>query len=58
MRQEVNVVNLHVVSVLYFLFDDLTSCVCLSEELSSYLANSVSEMKQLMDATDYEQDFY
>ncbi|KAG7999645.1 Kazal-type serine protease inhibitor domain-containing protein 1 [Nibea albiflora] len=29
-----------------------------AEELSSYLANSVSEMKQLMDATDYEQDFY
>ncbi|XP_078105812.1 kazal-type serine peptidase inhibitor domain 3 [Sander vitreus] len=27
-------------------------------ELSSYLANSVSEMKQLMDATDYDQDFY
>ncbi|XP_041643877.1 kazal-type serine protease inhibitor domain-containing protein 1-like [Cheilinus undulatus] len=29
-----------------------------AEELSSYLANSVSEMKQLMDATDYDQDFY
>ncbi|XP_032372601.1 kazal-type serine peptidase inhibitor domain 3 [Etheostoma spectabile] len=27
-------------------------------ELSSYLANSVSEMKQLMDASDYDQDFY
>lgn len=29
-----------------------------AEELSSYLASSVSEMKQLMDATDYDQDFY
>ncbi|XP_068594873.1 kazal-type serine protease inhibitor domain-containing protein 1-like [Brachionichthys hirsutus] len=29
-----------------------------AEELSSYLANSVSEMKQLMEATDYDQDFY
>ncbi|XP_069379287.1 kazal-type serine protease inhibitor domain-containing protein 1-like [Paralichthys olivaceus] len=29
-----------------------------TEELSSYLANSVSEMKQLMDTTDYEQDSY
>ncbi|KAM7415490.1 hypothetical protein PAMA_017817 [Pampus argenteus] len=29
-----------------------------AEELSSYLANSVSEMKQLMDATDYDQDLY
>ncbi|XP_070690254.1 kazal-type serine peptidase inhibitor domain 3 [Pempheris klunzingeri] len=29
-----------------------------AEELSSYLANSVSDMKQLMDATDYDQDFY
>ncbi|XP_071328438.1 kazal-type serine peptidase inhibitor domain 3 [Trachinotus anak] len=29
-----------------------------ADELSSYLANSVSEMKQLMDATDYDQDFY
>ncbi|XP_026177849.1 LOW QUALITY PROTEIN: kazal-type serine protease inhibitor domain-containing protein 1 [Mastacembelus armatus] len=29
-----------------------------SEELSSYLANSVSEMKQLMDTADYDQDFY
>ncbi|XP_034398473.1 kazal-type serine protease inhibitor domain-containing protein 1-like isoform X1 [Cyclopterus lumpus] len=29
-----------------------------AEELSSYLANSVSEMKQLMDPTDYDQDFY
>ncbi|CAJ1069572.1 kazal-type serine protease inhibitor domain-containing protein 1-like [Xyrichtys novacula] len=29
-----------------------------AEELSSYLANSVSEMQQLMDATDYDQDFY
>lgn len=29
-----------------------------AEELSTYLANSVSEMKQLMDATDYDQDFY
>ncbi|XP_034452948.1 kazal-type serine protease inhibitor domain-containing protein 1-like [Hippoglossus hippoglossus] len=29
-----------------------------TEELSSYLANSVSEMKQLMDATDYDQDSY
>ncbi|XP_059193588.1 kazal-type serine peptidase inhibitor domain 3 [Centropristis striata] len=29
-----------------------------AEELSSYLANSVSEMKQLMDASDYDQDFY
>ncbi|XP_074495787.1 kazal-type serine protease inhibitor domain-containing protein 1-like [Sebastes fasciatus] len=29
-----------------------------AEELSSYLANSVSEMKQLMDDTDYDQDFY
>ncbi|XP_068559145.1 kazal-type serine protease inhibitor domain-containing protein 1-like [Cebidichthys violaceus] len=28
------------------------------EELSSYLVNSVSEMKQLLDATDYDQDFY
>ncbi|XP_029365544.1 kazal-type serine protease inhibitor domain-containing protein 1-like [Echeneis naucrates] len=28
------------------------------EELSSYLANSVAEMEQLMDATDYDQDFY
>lgn len=29
-----------------------------TEELSSYLANSVSEMQQLMGATDYDQDFY
>ncbi|XP_023258389.1 kazal-type serine protease inhibitor domain-containing protein 1-like isoform X1 [Seriola lalandi dorsalis] len=29
-----------------------------AEELSSYLANSVAEMKQLMDATDYDHDFY
>ncbi|XP_020505445.2 kazal-type serine protease inhibitor domain-containing protein 1-like [Labrus bergylta] len=29
-----------------------------AKELSSYLANSVSEMQQLMDATDYDQDFY
>lgn len=29
-----------------------------AEELSSYLANSVSERKQLMDVTDYDQDFY
>nr|XP_046242677.1 kazal-type serine protease inhibitor domain-containing protein 1-like [Scatophagus argus] len=29
-----------------------------AEELSSYLANSVSEMKQLTDATDYDQGFY
>ncbi|XP_030271816.1 kazal-type serine peptidase inhibitor domain 3 [Sparus aurata] len=29
-----------------------------ADELSSYLANSVSEMKQLIDATDYDQDFY
>ncbi|XP_041856124.1 kazal-type serine peptidase inhibitor domain 3 [Melanotaenia boesemani] len=29
-----------------------------AEELSSYLANSVSEMQQLMDASDYNQDFY
>ncbi|XP_068167955.1 kazal-type serine protease inhibitor domain-containing protein 1-like [Antennarius striatus] len=29
-----------------------------AEELSSYLANSVSEMKQLMEQTDYDQDFY
>lgn len=39
----------------------LTVCliVCLStEELSSYLANSMSEMKKLMGATDYDQDFY
>ncbi|KAL6115021.1 kazald1 [Pungitius sinensis] len=28
------------------------------EELSSYLANSVSEMKQVMDATDYEHNFH
>lgn len=36
--------------------DDVT---CLpTEELSSYLANSMSEMKQLMGATDYDQDFY
>nr|XP_040026111.1 LOW QUALITY PROTEIN: kazal-type serine protease inhibitor domain-containing protein 1-like [Gasterosteus aculeatus aculeatus] len=28
------------------------------EELSSYLANSVSEMEQLMDATDYEHNSY
>ena len=34
------------------------TCLSLSEELSSYLANSVSEMKQLMDATDYDQDAY
>lgn len=32
--------------------------VSLTEELSSYLENSVSEMKQLMDATDYDRDFY
>lgn len=37
----------------------VTSPVCLStEELSSYLANSMSEMKQLMGPTDYDQDFY
>ncbi|XP_028270189.1 kazal-type serine peptidase inhibitor domain 3 [Parambassis ranga] len=29
-----------------------------AEELSSYLASSVSEMQQLMDTTDYDQDFY
>ncbi|KAM9858310.1 kazal-type serine peptidase inhibitor domain 3 isoform 1-T2 [Aulostomus maculatus] len=29
-----------------------------AEELSSYLANSVSDMKQLIDATDYDQDLY
>ncbi|XP_074527017.1 kazal-type serine peptidase inhibitor domain 3 [Halichoeres trimaculatus] len=29
-----------------------------ADELSSYLENSVSEMRQLMDATDYSQDFY
>lgn len=29
-----------------------------TEELSSYLANSMSEMKQLMGAADYDQDFY
>lgn len=37
----------------------MMSPVCLStEELSSYLANSMSEMKQLMGAADYDQDFY
>lgn len=37
----------------------MMSPVCLpTEELSSYLANSMSEMKQLMGATDYDQDFY
>ncbi|XP_047447377.1 kazal-type serine peptidase inhibitor domain 3 [Mugil cephalus] len=29
-----------------------------AEDLASYLSNSVSEMKQLMDATDYDEDFY
>ncbi|XP_061586142.1 kazal-type serine peptidase inhibitor domain 3 [Cololabis saira] len=29
-----------------------------AEELSSYLANSVSEMKQVMDVSDYDEDFY
>uniref|UniRef100_A0A3Q3XKK3 Uncharacterized protein n=1 Tax=Mola mola TaxID=94237 RepID=A0A3Q3XKK3_MOLML len=29
-----------------------------ADELSSYLANRVLEMKQLMDATDYDEDFY
>ncbi|XP_029999406.1 kazal-type serine protease inhibitor domain-containing protein 1-like [Sphaeramia orbicularis] len=29
-----------------------------AEELSSYLANSVAEMKQLMDGSDYDQDLY
>ncbi|KAM6931343.1 kazal-type serine peptidase inhibitor domain 3 [Xenentodon cancila] len=29
-----------------------------AEELSSYLANSVSEMMQVMEASDYDEDFY
>lgn len=34
------------------------STLCPSDELSSYLANRVLEMKQLIDATDYDEDFY
>lgn len=37
---------------------DAELSVCPSEELASYLADSVSEMKQLIDATDYDHDFY